>query len=145
MHREVVERHVELDFVVQHNELAGDARLVGVLDQRLAPLRLLDFRCALEQSFQVAVFVDELGGRFDADARHARHIIDAVASQCLHLDDLVRRHAEFLDHLRNAKAAILHGVVHGDAIGHQLHQILVRGYDGGGGAALAGLPHVSGD
>ena len=126
MHREVVERHVELDLVVEQHELPRDARLVGVLDQRLAPLRLLDLGGAGQQRFKVAVFVDELRRGLDADARHARHVVDTVAGQCLHFDDLFRRHAKFLDHLGNAEAAILHGVVHGDAIGHELHQVLVR-------------------
>ena len=41
--------------------------------------------------------------------------------------------------------AILHGVIHGDAVGHELHQVLVRGNDGRGGAALAGKPHIGCD
>jgi len=42
VHREFVERHVELDLVVEQHQLPRDPRLLGVLDQRLAPFRLLD-------------------------------------------------------------------------------------------------------
>ena len=84
-------------------------------------------------------------GGLDADAGHARHVVGGIAGQRLHLDHLFRRHAEFLDHLGDADAAVLHGVVHGDAVGHELHQILVGGDDGRGRAALAGLAHIGRD
>ena len=74
-------------------------RLLGVVDQRLAPLRLLDLAGAREQRFEIAVFVDQLRGGLDADARHARHVVGRIADQRLHVDHLLRRHAEFLDHL----------------------------------------------
>ena len=51
VHREVVERHVEIDLVVEQHELARDPRLLGILDQRLAPLRLLDLAGAEQQLF----------------------------------------------------------------------------------------------
>ena len=119
--------------------LPRDPRLLGVLDQRLAPLRLLDLAGAQQQRFEIAVFDDQLRRGLDADAGHARHVVGGIAGQRLHLDHLLRRHAEFLDHLRDADAAVLHGVVHGDPVGHELHQVLVGGDDGGGRAALAGL------
>ena len=89
-----------------------------------------------EQRFQIAIFDDQLRGGLDADAGHARHVVGGIAGQRLHLDHLFRRHAELLDHFGNADAAVLHGVVHGDAVGHELHQVLVGGDDGRGGAAL---------
>ena len=115
VHREVVERHVELDLVVEQHQLPRDPRLLGILDQRLAPLRLLDLAGAEQQLFQVAIFDDQLRRGLDADAGHAGHVVGGIAGQRLHLDHLLRRHAEFLDHLGDADAAILHGVVHGDA------------------------------
>ena len=115
VHREFVERHVELDLVVEQHQLPRDPRLLGVLDQRLAPLRLLDLAGARQQRFQIAIFDDQLRRGLDADAGHARHVVGGIAGQRLHLDHLLRRHAEFLDHLGNADAAVLHGVVHRDA------------------------------
>ena len=44
-----------------------------------------------------------------------------------------------------ADAAVLHGVVHGDAVADELHQVLVGGDDGGGGLGLAGEPRIGGD
>ncbi len=145
MHREVVERNLKIDFVVEQHQLPRDTRLLGVLDQGLAPLRLLDLAGAEQQLFQIAIFDDQLRGGLDADAGHAGYIVGGIAGQRLHLDDFLGRHAEFLDHFGNADPAILHGVVHGDAIGHELHQVLVRGHDGGGSPALAGDSDIGRD
>ena len=43
-----------------------------------------------QQRLEVAVLVDQLGGGLDADAGHARHVVDRVAGQRLHVDHLVR-------------------------------------------------------
>ena len=121
-----LERHV----VLQRHELARDARLLGELDQLLAALGLLDLAGARQQRIEIAVFVDQLGRRLDADARHARHVVGRIAGQRLHVDDLVGRHAELLDHLVAADRLGLHGVEHDDAGAHQLHQVLVGRDDG---------------
>ena len=115
VHGEIVERHRRAaTCVVERHQLASRcARLVGVVDQRLAALVLLDLAGAREQRFEVAVFADELRGGLDADARHAGHVVGRIADQRLHVDHLVRRHAEFLHHLGAMPIAlVLHGVVH---------------------------------
>ena len=112
-----------------------DARLLGIVDQGLAALLLLDLAGAREQRFEVAIFADQLRGGLDADAGHARHVVGGIADQRLHVDHLLRRHAELLDHLRDADPLVLHGVVHDDAVAHELHQVLVGRHDGRGGAA----------
>ena len=145
MHRELVERGVELDLVVEQHKLPRDPRLLGILDQRLAPLRLFYFAGTKQQCLQVAVFDDQLRGGLDADAGHAGDVVGGIAGQRLHLDHLFRRHAKLLDHLGNADAAILHGVVHGHPVGDELHQVLVGRDDGRGRATLAGLAGVGRD
>ncbi len=145
MHREVVERNVELDVGVEQHQLPRDPRLLGILDQGLAPFRLLDFAGALQEGFEVAIFGDQLRRGLDADAGNAGNVVGGIAGQRLHLDHLLRRHAEFLDHLGYADAAILHGVVHDDAVGDELHQVLVGGHDGRGRAPFAGQPRIGRD
>ena len=145
VHGEIADRHVELHVIVERDELLRQARVLRVVDQRLPALLLLDLAGAREQRLQVAVFADELRRGLDADARHARHVVGGIADQRLHLDDLFRRHAEFLDHLGAADLLVLHGVEHDDAVGDELHQVLVRGDDGGGGARFAGLAHIGRD
>ena len=75
VHRELIDGHVELHIVVQRHQPLGDARKLGIVDQRLAALVLLDLAGALEQRFEIAVFADQLRRGFDADARHARDVV----------------------------------------------------------------------
>ena len=51
------------------------------------------------------IFADQLRRGLDADAGHARHVVGGIAGQRLHVDHLVRRHAELLDHLRRRRSA----------------------------------------
>ena len=145
MHRQVGERDVELHLVVERHQPLGQPRLVGIVDQRLPALLLLDLACALEQRFEVAVFADQLRRGLDADAGYARHVVGEVADQRLHLDDLLRRHAELLDHLGNADLLVLHRVVHDHAVVHELHEVLVGRHDGGARAGLARLADIGRD
>ena len=99
----------------------------------------------LEQRFEIAVFADQLRRGLDADAGHSRYVVGRIADQRLHLDDFLRPDAEFLHHLGHADAFVFHGVVHGDAIADELHQVLVGGHDGRGRLGFAGEPRVSRD
>ena len=142
---EGVDRRLDGDVVLELDQAAADPRLLGELDQVLAALRLLDLLGPLEQLFEIAVGLDQLGGGLHADARHAGHVVDRVAGQGLDVDHLLGRHAELLDHLVGADRPVLHRVEHGDALADQLHQVLVRGHDGDLDAALAGQPGVGRD
>ena len=145
VHGEPGERHLEPHVVVERHEPFRQTGVVGMVDQRLSPPVLLDVAGASQQRLEIAVLGNELCRRLHPDARYARNVVGGIPDQRLHLDDLARWHPEFLDHLRDADLAILHGVVHDDAIGHELHQVLVGGDDGRGRARLAGLAHVGGD
>ena len=61
--------------LVERDQLLREPRLLGIVDQGLPPLLLLDLGGAREQRFEVAVFADELRRGLDADAGHARHIV----------------------------------------------------------------------
>ena len=52
VHREVLDRHVELDVLVERDQPLGDARLLGIVDQRLAALVLLDLAGARRAAFR---------------------------------------------------------------------------------------------
>ena len=135
------DRHV----IFERHQLFRDARLFGKLDEAFAPLRLLDLRCSRKQLLERAIFADELGAGLDADARHARHIVDRIAGERLDIDDLGRRHAEFLHDFRLAQLLLLHRVIKRDPFAHQLHEVLVGGDDAHRGADLGGLPRIGGD
>ena len=145
VHGKIADRHIELDVIVERDEFFRQPRFLGVLDQRLPALLLLDLGRARQERFEVAIFADQLRGGLHPDAGHARHVVGRIADQRLHFDDLLRRHAEFLDHLGAADLLVLHGVEHDNAVVDELHQILVRGDDGGGGAGLAGFAHIGRD
>ena len=131
--------------VVERHQPLGDARLVGELDQVLAPLLLLDFRGARQQGVEIAVFGKKLCCGLHADARHARDVVHRVAGQRLHVDDLVRHHAEFLQHGVFAHVAVLHRVVERHAGADQLHQVLVGGNDTACRTRLHRLARIGGD
>ncbi len=145
LHAELVERHVEIHAAVELDELARDARELGVLDQVLPALGLLDLLGVRQEVLQVAIFEDELRRRLHADAGHARHVVDRIARQRLHVAHEARLDAELLDHLRHADALVLHLVVHLDAVADELHQVLVGGHDRHRRARLARLAGIGRD
>ena len=127
------------------HQLLGDADQPRVLLQRLASLGLLDLARALQQRFEVAVFGDQLRGRLDADAGCARHVVGGVTGQRLHVDHLVGRDAELLEHGLWPELLLLDRIHHVDAGPDQLHQVLVGGDDGAGAAGLDRHPGIGRD
>ena len=118
-----------------------------------AALGLLDLAGARQQRLDIPIGVDQLGRGLDPDARHARHVVDRVAAERLHLDHLVGRHAELFEHLlrpdpaQRRQAGPRNGVEQPDrAIGlDQLHQILVGRNDGHLAAGVARHAGIGGD
>ena len=144
-HRGLGKRHLERHVRIEDDEGLGQSRLVGELNQVLAPLVLLDLRGAREQRFEIAELVDEERRGLDPDAGDARHVIGRIADQRLHLDHLGRRHAEALDHLGLADRLVLHRVVHDHAGLDDLHQVLVGRHDGHFGAGFERLARIGRD
>ena len=145
LQHEVVQPLGQRHVVLQPDQLARDARLVGIVDDRLPAFLLLDLAGAGKQRVEVAELFEQLRGGLLADARHARNVVDGIAHHRLQVDHLLGRHAPFLDDLGDADLAVLHRVVHRDGRADELHQILVGGDDGGVAARLAGQPRVGGD
>jgi hypothetical protein len=137
----MLDRHIALE----RHQLLGDARLIGKLDEVLAPLRLLDLGSACEQRLQVAELGDELGAGLDTDAGHTRDIVDRIAGERLNINDLAGRDAEFLEDLGFADLLVLHRVIEPDAPADELHQILIGRDDTHGGADFSRLLRISGD
>ncbi len=75
MYAEAVDCNVELHLGVERDETLGDARGIGILDQRLAPLVLFDLGDVLEQRFEIAVLHDQFRGGFRPDARNAGDVV----------------------------------------------------------------------
>ena len=135
---EVARRNVDRNIAIKLDQLARDPDLIREIDQRLAPLRLLDFVGALQERFKIAVFIDELRGRFDADAGRTRHVVDGIPSESLHVDDAFRAHSELVANLFRSDLDVLSSIDHADPVAHQLHQILVGGQDRYPGAGIPG-------
>ena len=113
--------------------------------QRFAPLGLADLAGAGQQGFEIAIFLDQLGGRLDADTRNARNVVDGVAGQRLHIDDPIRCDTELLLHFVRPDGAVVDRVEHDDPRTDELHQVLVRGDDGHFRTRLARNAGVGGD
>ena len=143
--RQPVQALAHRHMAVERDQAPGEARHLGVFEQVLAPLGLPDLARPPQQRLQIAIVVDELGRRLDADARHARHVVDRIAGQGLDLDHLVGSHAELLHHLGGADLPVLQAVEHDHAVLDELHQVLVRGDDRHPGAGLAGEPGIGRD
>ena len=145
VHGEVVYGYVERHVLVERHQLLRQPRLLGERGQVLAALGLLDLGCVREQVLKIAVLAKQFRRRLRADARHARHVVGGIADQRLRLDHLLWADAEFFDDLLGTDAAVLHGVVHDDAVADELHQILVGRDNCRRRAGLAGEPRVGGD
>ncbi len=142
---ELVEAMLDGNVPVEGDEGAAEADLVGVVDERLTALGLLDLVGAGQQRLEVAILADQLGGGLDPDARGAGDVVDRVARQRLDVDHLVGEHAELGEDLVGADGRVLHRVEHLDTGPDELHQVLVRADDGDLGASVAGLGRIGGD
>ena len=101
-----------------------------MLQKRLAMARfqLIDPR---EERVERAVGRDQINGALLANSRHARHVVASVADEGQHVDDLIRRDAELVEHpLRVEPGAIFPRVVDADAAADQLEEVLVDRDDG---------------
>ncbi len=134
-----LEAEIQRRLAVELHQPFRDADLVGVVQQGLAPLGLLDLLGIGEQVFQIAVFVDQQRRRLDPDAGRAGDVVDAVAGQRLNVDDAVGADAEFVMHLVRADLLGLDRVQHHHAAADKLHQILVGTDDRDPPARIAGL------
>ena len=73
---------------------------------------------------------DQLARALLADARHALDVVDAVAHERQHVDDLIGPHAELLDDAgRVEPGALVARVVDADAVADELEEVLVAGDD----------------
>ena len=140
-----IQRQIQRHIGVKLHQTAGNADLLGVFHQSLAPLGLLDLSGAGEKRIEIAIFLNEQSGGFQPDPRGAGHVVDRVACERLHIHHAVGGDAEFLEHLIEPDALVLHRVEHIDAVADQLHQVLVGGDDRHRPPRLARTPGQGGD
>ena len=120
-----LKRHVQRHIAIQLHQTPGNPDLLGIINQSLAPLGLLDLTRTGQKRIQIAVFLNKQSGSFQSDPRRTRHVINRVASQGLHIDHPVGGDTELLKHLVQPDALVLHWVQHINAVADQLHQVLV--------------------
>ena len=119
--------------------------MLGKIDEALASLRLCDFGRPREQGIQIAVGVNELGRGFHADAGNPGDVVRGIAGQGLHVHHVLRAHAEFFFDFGRADPSVFEGIEHAHPIGHQLHQVLVRGHDHDVEPFSPGVSRIGGD
>src|ERR1700738_4112480 len=135
---------------VDGDEFLGGKNGIAVLLQRLAVSLALYLVGSIEYGFDAAEFPDEVDATLVADAGSARNVVDGVAAQGPHVDNLVGRDAEHLRHLRFVEdEIILLRVEELYALVDELHHVLVAGDDEDvvallGGAAGERANHVVG-
>ena len=146
VHREVVDRHVERDVLIERDEPPRDPRLLGVVDQRLAPLLLLDlagarraaFRGRRIRSMSCAAVLTPMPGTPGTLS------VESPISACTSIT-FSGGTPNFSITSAMPMRLVLHGVVHDHAVAHELHQVLVGRHDGGGRLGLAGEPRIGRD
>jgi hypothetical protein len=129
---QLLERMLERRVALQLDQLAAEPRVVGVLAQIVAQLALLELvgRGRREHALDVAMVLDQLGGRLRPDAGHAGDVVDRVAHQREHVAELVGADAELLLHIVRPEPPVVHRVEHVDRrLGQELHQVLVARHD----------------
>ena len=140
-HLKILKGEVQRRVLVQLDQITGQADLVGMVDQGLAPLGLLDLARALQQRIEITIFVDQQSRSLDPDPGCPGDVIDRVARQRLHIHHTIGIDAEFLEHTVAVDALVFHRIQHFNTAADQLHQILVRTDDGAAatcGACLHG-------
>jgi hypothetical protein len=130
MQRQFLQRLWQRRIALQRDQPLRQPGIVGMFDQIVAKLALLHLGRGGEDGFEIAMLDDQLGGGLRADARHTRHIVDAVAHQREHIAQLFWADAELLDDIGLAQTPVVHRVEHVEAaILDQLHQVLVARHD----------------
>ena len=142
---QLVERGRHRCRVAQGHQAARQARLLGMIEQVLAALGLLDGRRPGQQILEAAELDQQLRRGLDPDAGHARNIVGGVAGQREDVADPLRPDPEARDHLVAIDRLLLHRVVHLDRAADQLHQVLVGGDDDHLAVLLAGVAGIGGD
>src|SRR6202007_1242746 len=69
------------------DELARQARIIGLLEQRLARALARDIGGVRENRFEVAVGLEQLRGGLVADALHPGNVVGGVADEREEIDD----------------------------------------------------------
>ena len=103
--------------------------MLGKLNEALTSLRLFDFGRPREQGIQIAVSLNELSRGFHADARDPGDVVRGITGQGLHVHHALWTHAEFFLDFGRADLPVFERIEHAHPVGHQLHQVLVRGHD----------------
>ena len=142
---QVVQRERQVHLAIQLHQTFGQFDLRAVVDQGLAALGLLDLIGAVQKLLQRSVFLDQLRGGLDTDARRARHVIHRIPRERLHIHDPVRRDTKPFKHTVVVDALVFHRVQHFDAAADQLHQVLVRRQDRDAPARVPRLMRKRGD
>ena len=122
---QIRQRQRQWRIVTQPHQISADTRLLGKIDQILAPFGLLDRLGLRQQAVKITKIVDQLGSRLHANPRHTRHVVCRIPGKRLHIHNLVGVNAKALKHLGITDAALFHRIKHSDPAADKLHQVLV--------------------
>ena len=138
-HFQIIECEIQRRVLVQQNQLTRQPDLVGIFDERFAPLGLFDFFRPFQQRVQITVFIDQQRGCLDPDARRAGYVIYRIACQRLNIHHAFGIDAKLLQHPFAIDPDVFHRIQHFDTVTDQLHQVFVGRYDCTAATGLAGL------
>ena len=148
---EGIKRHRQRAIFLERDQHARQPGLIGLFDQALLQLGFLHGGRGSQHRFQIAVFLDQLGGGLGANPEDTGNVIDRIAHQREHVTHLFRSDAKLFRDFGQVDALVLHGIEHVDLAAtfstgaDQLHQVLVRGDDRHVPALTRGSARIGGN
>ena len=138
---EVVKREFEGDVALNGREAFAHLDAFTIVPEAIAVHLALDFSMPVERGFERAELLQKVDGPFLTDAGRTGDVIDRVASEREVVGDEFGLDAHKFLHLDRIVDGVVFGwIQHIDAIGDQLHHVLITGDDDDVEALLLGAP-----
>src|SRR6202034_3229251 len=107
------QRELNRYLTVDGHQLFAEQHRVPVVFERLTVGLPFHLRGTIERRLDAAELLDQFDRTLVSDSWSTRNVVDGIAAQSHHIDHLLRRHSQYLDHfLAIQDEVIFHRVEH---------------------------------